>query len=453
MRQKLRKRGQLTPRDTTVSATAGDRQPGLPGGAEESPARLINFKLDQLQADPERRCEATWELKRPIEELPAKLTQLFKLRQWVPSKETRRPRMEDAVLIQQGTGQQKQAIGKAGRIVQDDQDGQPFKVQLIDGEDPWGEIQIEIQALRSKILELRKTIAGAPSGSEKEAFEAELGQLLDAQKTLQSPLPGHFKPSDLTLLEEHASSFALAGPNSHCVGSIVVNSEFAKACAALKSALSAVTDDAQRFRAQNAFLLSVVQLSTFWIPFDAAAFTQEADAAGEEAVVVAETKLLRAFETDLTVFPPAGQYAATVLTLGEVGLTLELRFKHCLLCRADVFTKSSQPFVAPSGMLASRPVAGSSQSSWEAGAPASGGYASLDYGDHDHPCYQREDCRTCVRQRCQTHRSGSGRLVNYSRELQHALQHARPSGLQRKSYAAWAGPAWAWACSGPAVQP
>jgi len=74
----------------------------------------------------------------------------IKLRQWVPSKETRRPRMDDAVLIiQQGTAQQKQAVGKAGRIVQDDNDGQRFKVQLVEGEDPFGEIQGELQELRS----------------------------------------------------------------------------------------------------------------------------------------------------------------------------------------------------------------------------------------------------------------------------------------------------------------
>ena len=35
-------------------------------------------------------------------------------------------------------------------------------------------------------------------------------------------------------------------------------------------------------------------------------------------------------------------------------------------------------------------------SSWEAVAPASGGYATLDYGDLDHPCYKREGCGTCV---------------------------------------------------------
>ena len=404
MRQKLRKRGQLTPRDTTVSVTAGVHQPEAQGSAEERPASLINFKLDQAQPDPERRCEATWQLKRPIQDLPAKLTQLFKRRQWVPSKETRKPRMNDVVLIQQGTEQQKQAIGKAGRIVQDDssKDGQRFRVKLVEGEDPFGEIQGELQELRSKIFEAKRAI-GAASRDEKPALEAEHQQLLDKQSSLQGPVPGHFKPSDLMLLdEEHASHFALAGPNSHCVASIVVDyrgedsdGSFTQACAELKKAAPATADDAQRLKAQNNFLLSVVRLSTFWMPFDAAAFTREADAA-EEEVVAAETKLLRAFETDVTVFPPAGQYAATVLTLGEVGLTLELRFKRCLLCRADVFTKSSQPFVAPSGMLASNPDQGSSQSSWEAAAPASGGYASLDYGDHDHPCYQREGCGTCV---------------------------------------------------------
>ena len=74
---------------------------------------------------------------------------------------------------------------------------------------------------------------------------------------------------------------------------------------------------------------------------------------------------------------------------------MELRFKRCLLCRADVFTRSSQPFVAPSGMLASHPKWGA-PSSWEAVAPASGGYATLDYGDLDHPCYKREGCGACV---------------------------------------------------------
>lgn len=423
MRQKLRKRGQLTPRGTAASATAGGQQPGPREGAEEIPASLINFKLDQVLPDPERRCEATWQLKRPIEDLPAKLTQLFKLRQWVPSKETRRPRMDDAVLIiQQGTAQQKQAVGKAGRIVQDDNDGQRFKVQLVEGEDPFGEIQGELQELRSKILENKKASARAnkhePGALSTLATENQ--QLVDRQNSLQGPVPGHFKPSDLTLLdEEHASHFALAGPNSHCVCSIVVDCKgvdsarsFTRACAELKKASLAAANDAQRLRAQNDFLLSVVQLSTFWMPFDSAAFTREVDAA-EEEVDAAETKLLRAFQTDVTVFPPAGQYAATVLTLAEVGLTLDLRFKHCLLCRADAFTESSQPFVAPSGMRASNSNQGSSPSSWEAAAPASGGYASLDYGDHDHPCYQREGCGTCVHRHCQSRRPGSGRLASY----------------------------------------
>ena len=79
-----------------MSASDGGQQSGAQGGAEERPASLINFKLDQVLPDPERRCEATWQLKRPIQDLPAKLTQLFKLRQWVPSKETRRLRMDDA---------------------------------------------------------------------------------------------------------------------------------------------------------------------------------------------------------------------------------------------------------------------------------------------------------------------------------------------------------------------
>ena len=80
IRQKLRKRGQLTPRDAASSAAAG----GGTSKPEEVPASLINFKLDQVLPDPERRCEATWQLKRPIEDLPAKLSQLFKRRQWVP---------------------------------------------------------------------------------------------------------------------------------------------------------------------------------------------------------------------------------------------------------------------------------------------------------------------------------------------------------------------------------
>ena len=462
MRQKLRKRGQLTPRDTTVSATAGGQQPGAQGGTEERPASLINFKLDQAQPDPERRCEATWQLKRPIQDLPAKLTQLFKRRQWVPSKETRKPRMNDVVLIQQGTEQQKQAIGKAGRIVQDDssKDGQRFRVKLVASEDPFGEIEGKLQELRSKIIEAKRAI-GAASRDEKPALEVEHQQLIDKQNSLQGPVQGHFKPSDLTLLdEEHASHFALAGPNSHCVASIVVDcrgedsdGSFTRACAELKKAAQAAANDAQRLKAQNDFLLSVMQLSTFWMPFDAAAFTQEADAA-EEEVVAAETKLLRAFETDVTVFPPAGQYAATVLTLGEVGLTLELRFKRCLLCRADVFTRSSQPFVAPSGMLASNPDQGSSQSSWEAAAPASGGYASLDYGDHDHPCYQREGCGTCVHRHCQARRPGSGRVASKAESclaLLAAATELRRLGPLGPALAP-PRPAWVLQCSRRAVE-
>ena len=325
----------------------------------------------------------------------------------------------------------------------------------MEGEDPFGEIQGELQELRSKIFEAKRAI-GAASRDEKPALEAEHQQLLDKQSSLQGPVPGHFKPSDLMLLdEEHASHFALAGPNSHCVASIVVDyrgedsdGSFTQACAELKKAAPATADDAQRLKAQNNFLLSVVQLSTFWMPFDAAAFTREADAA-EEEVVAAETKLLRAFETDVTVFPPAGQYAATVLTLGEVALTLELRFKRCLLCRADVFTKSSQPFVAPSGMLASNPDQDSSQSSWEAAAPASGGYASLDYGDHDHPCYQREGCGTCVHRHCQARRLGSGRRASQGRELPGPLGcSGRAKGLRRLGP-----PGPAWAPPGPRLGP
>ena len=46
-------------------------------------------------------------------------------------------------------------------------------------------------------------------------------------------------------------------------------------------------------------------------------------------------------------------------------------------------------------MLASHPKWGA-PSSWEAVAPASGGYATLDYGYLDHPCYKREGCGACV---------------------------------------------------------
>ena len=315
IRQKLRKRGQLTPRETTSSATAG----GGTGKPEEVPASLINFKLDQVLPDPERRCEATWQLKRPIEDLPAKLSQLFKRRQWVPllrpdgKQETRRPRMRDAVLIQrQGT-----YFGKAGRIVQDDGTKLgAFKVQLVEGEDPFGEVQGELQELRAKIVKNKGAIGRTQDPAEQASLNAEQQKLLRRQSVLQSPVPGSFRASELTLLdEEHVSRFALAGPNAHCVGSIVVDCKgeesegsFTRACVKLKKDLAssappqgaeqvalAPQDEAryrnERLRAQSDFLLAVVQLSSFWMPFDASAFTLEAEAA-EEEVVAAETRTL-----------------------------------------------------------------------------------------------------------------------------------------------------------------
>ena len=186
IRQKLRKRGQLTPRDTTSSATTGGR-------AEEVPASLINFKLDQVQPDPERRFEATWQLKRPIEDLPAKLSQLFKRRQWVPllrpdgKQETRRPRMGDAVLIER----QGPHFGKAGRVVQDDGTKLgAFKVQLVEGEDPFGEIQAELQELRTKLLENKRASGRAQDPAEQASLTAEHQKLLRRQSVLQSPVPG-----------------------------------------------------------------------------------------------------------------------------------------------------------------------------------------------------------------------------------------------------------------------
>ena len=115
---------------------------------------------------------------------------------------------------------------------------------------------------------------------------------------------------------EHVSRLhGLSGPNAHCVGSIVVDCKgeesegsFTRACVKLKKELAssappqgaeqvalAPQDEAryrnERLRAHSDFLLAVVQLSTFWMPFDASAFTLEAEAA-EEEVVAAETRTL-----------------------------------------------------------------------------------------------------------------------------------------------------------------
>ena len=59
----------------------------------------------------------------------------------------------------------------------------------MEGEDPFGEIQGELQELRSKIVEAKRAI-GAASKGEKQALEVEHQQLIDKQNSLQGPVPG-----------------------------------------------------------------------------------------------------------------------------------------------------------------------------------------------------------------------------------------------------------------------
>ena len=70
----------------------------------------------------------------------------------------------------------------------------------MEGEDPFGEIQGELQELRSKIVEAKRAI-GAASKGEKQALEVEHQQLIDKQNSLQGPVPGQLQLSDLTLLD------------------------------------------------------------------------------------------------------------------------------------------------------------------------------------------------------------------------------------------------------------
>ena len=126
-------------------------------------------------------------------------------------------------------------------------------------------------------------------------------------------------------VSENVPSFSLVGRNSHPVGTIYLDEAFWQACSKLNSDLQAAQGDRQRLKAQEDFLQSVVVISTHWMPFDPGAFTPGGEADAD--VVAAGTELVRALDTDVTVFPPRGLSAVTSLSVPEADLQKAIQTK------------------------------------------------------------------------------------------------------------------------------